>query len=110
MNQALRNGQPQAMVEPDVGFHRQLVGEAGSRQLLGAWERLAGLIAAMLGITDATYRDTPNPVHGHQRIIEMLDRRDGAAAEAEIRAHLENGERIMRQAMRAARAVGVAAS
>jgi DNA-binding GntR family transcriptional regulator len=109
MDRALRAGQPQAMVEPDVSFHRLLVAEAGSGQLLTAWERLAGLIGAMLEVTDLTYRGTPSPVHGHERIIETLARRDGAAAEEEIRAHLENGEHVMREAMRALRAGGAAA-
>jgi DNA-binding GntR family transcriptional regulator len=101
MDEAVRHGQPQAMVDPDVGFHRQLVAVAGSRQLLAAWERLAGLIAAILGVTDLTYRDLPNAVHGHQLIVGALRERDGAAAEAHIQAHLGNGERVMREAMKA---------
>ena len=100
MDEALRRGDPRRMVEPDVQFHREIVLAAGSRQLLAAWERLSGLFGAILGVTDMTYRNVPNAVHGHQQIIGMLARGDAAAAEREIHAHLANGERIMCEAIR----------
>jgi GntR family transcriptional regulator of gluconate operon len=108
MDEALARRDPQAMVEPDVEFHRRIVLSAGSRQLLAAWDRLAGLIGTMLGITDTTYYNAPTPSHGHRRIIESLHARDADAAEREIQAHLQNGERVMREAIRAVRVVPVA--
>jgi DNA-binding GntR family transcriptional regulator len=106
MDAAIRRGEPQAMVEPDVEFHRGLVDLAGSRQLSAAWGRLAGLIAAILGVTDTTFRDMPGAVRGHAAIVEALARRDGEGAALEIHRHLENGERVMREAMRAVRSDG----
>jgi GntR family transcriptional regulator of gluconate operon len=107
MDEAIRRGEPQAMVDPDVEFHRKIVDLAGSRQLSAAWGRLAGLIAAILGITDTTFRDMPGAVRGHAAIVDALARRDGEGAAEEIHRHLENGERVMREAMRAARTDGV---
>lgn len=106
MDAAIRRGEPQAMVDPDVEFHRSLVDLAGSRQLSAAWGRLAGLIAAILGVTDTTFRDMPGAVRGHAAIVDALARRDGEGAAEEIHRHLENGERVMREAMRAVRADG----
>ncbi|HEY3107867.1 MAG TPA: GntR family transcriptional regulator [Chloroflexota bacterium] len=110
MDEALRRRDPAAMVEPDVQFHRELVAAAGSRQLLAGWERLAGLIGTILSVTDSVhYGTTPTAVHGHQLIIEALARPDAELAEREVVSHLAGGERIMREAMRAVRAVNGAA-
>jgi GntR family transcriptional regulator of gluconate operon len=110
MDDALGRRQPAAMVEPDVQFHREVVAAAGSRQLLAGWERLAGLIETILDVTDSVhYGTTPTALHGHQLIIDALARRDAEGAEREVCAHLEGGERVMREAMRAMRAGGAAA-
>jgi DNA-binding GntR family transcriptional regulator len=107
MDEALGRREPSAMVEPDVEFHRQLVVAAGSRQLLAAWERLAGLIATILGVTDSVrYGSTPDALHGHQLIIDALARRDPARAERVLALHLENGEKVMLEAIRTVRANG----
>lgn len=108
MDDALRRRDPPSMVDPDVQFHREVVAAAGSRQLLGAWERLAGLIGTILDVTDSLhYSATPTALHGHQLILEALARRDADRAEYELRQHLENGEHVMREAMRAVRAARV---
>ncbi|HEY3078686.1 MAG TPA: GntR family transcriptional regulator [Chloroflexota bacterium] len=108
MDDALRRREPSAMVEPDVEFHRELVVAAGSRQLLAAWERLAGLIATILGVTDSVrYGTTPDAVHGHQLIIDGLARRDADRAEHDVALHLENGEKVMLDAIRQRRGDGV---
>jgi len=105
MDEALRRRTPAAMVDPDVQFHREMVAAAGSRQLLAAWERLAGLISTILGVTDAVrYGSSPNALHGHQLIIDALAHGDADRAEQEVRRHLENGEQVMREAMSAGRA------
>jgi DNA-binding GntR family transcriptional regulator len=108
MDQAIRGGQSHLMAEPDGKFHREIVVSAQSRQLLAAWERLAGLVATILGITDTTHRDMPGAVEGHQLLVSALANHDAATAEMELHAHLENGERVMREAMRAARAMSAA--
>jgi DNA-binding GntR family transcriptional regulator len=111
MDEALRRREPAAMVEPDVEFHRELVTAAGSRQLLAAWERLAGLTTTILGVTDSVrYGSTPDAVHGHQLIIDALARRDAEGAEREVGLHLENGEKVMLDAIRERRATGLRAS
>jgi DNA-binding GntR family transcriptional regulator len=104
MDDALRRRDPSAMVEPDVQFHREMVLAAGSRQLAAAWERLAGLIGIILEVTDARrYGSSPEAVHGHQSIIDALAAGDANSVEREVCAHLENGERVMREAMRSVR-------
>jgi len=110
MDDALRRRDPGAMGEPDVQFHRELVAAAGSRQLSAAWEPLAGLVGTILDMTDrASYGSSPDALHGHQLIIDALAAGDADRAEREVCAHLENGERVMREAMRSTRAKGASA-
>lgn len=105
MDDALRRKDPAAMAEPDVQFHRTLVTAAGSRQLVSTWERLAGLIGTILGVTDSVkYGASPTALHGHQLIIDALARRDAEGVEREIQLHLAGGEQVMRETMRVMRA------
>lgn len=99
MERAIDEGRPQDMAEADVDFHREIVVVAQSRQLLAAWERIAGIVATILGITDAVHRDPPGAVEGHRRLVRALRAGDRAAAEAELGAHLGNGEEVLRRAM-----------
>ena len=104
MAEAVAREQTQHMVEPDVEFHRAIVGHASSRQLDAAWERIAGLVATILGITDTTYRDPADAIAGHRELVAALADSDPDAAEGSLRRHLQNGEQVMREAMAAARA------
>ena len=103
MADAVRNNQLDGFAEPDVNFHRVIITMANNRRLLAAWEPIGGLIASILSITDTTYRDMPRAVVSHQAMIDMIRSGDADAAALEIRAHLENGEAVMREAMRTVR-------
>lgn len=104
MDAAVRRGEPQLTVEPDVAFHRELVRLADNRFLLVAWEPCAGLVTALLGITNTTYRDMPAAVAGHQALIGALARREADAAERLLDEHLWRGEQTMRATLRRASA------
>ena len=108
MDDALARQDLAGMVEPDLEFHRQIVLCSQSRQLLAAWDRLAGLVATILGITDTTYYNLPSRSHGHRLIVDSLLAGDSDGTEREIRAHLRNGERIMRDAIYGSQIVPVA--
>ncbi|MGH2461496.1 MAG: GntR family transcriptional regulator [Chloroflexota bacterium] len=99
MAEAVERGEVQLVAVPDVNFHRQIVILSGNQRLLAAWEPIGGLVAAMLSITDTTYRDMPRAAASHGRLIEQIQARDADAAEREIVEHLEHGESVMRQAM-----------
>lgn len=99
MAEAVRRNQLDRVAVPDVNFHREIVAMAGSRRLLNAWEPIGGIVATILSITDTTYRDMPRSVTSHQAMVNALIRGDTDAAEAELRAHLSNGESVMRSAM-----------
>lgn len=99
MAEAVRLGRTDRVAEPDVAFHREIVRLSGSRRLLNAWEPIGGIIATILSITDTTYRDMPRSVQSHQAVIEALARGDAAAAIAELRSHLTNGEKILHEAL-----------
>jgi DNA-binding GntR family transcriptional regulator len=99
MDRAIRAGRPADMAAADVEFHREIVLAARSRQLLAAWDRIAGIIATILGITDAVHRDLPGAVEGHHRLVRALRDGDGEAAEMDLRGHLSTGEGVLRRAM-----------
>jgi DNA-binding GntR family transcriptional regulator len=103
MAEAVGRGQTQNMVAPDVEFHRAIVAQSRSRQIEAAWERIAGLVTTILGITDTTYREPDRAIDGHRDLVAGLAARDPDAAEESLRRHLENGEQVMREAMMAAR-------
>ena len=68
-----RSGSTQNMVEPDVEFHRAIVGQSGSHQLQAAWDRIAGPVATILGITDTSYRDPQNAIAGQARLLSEIE-------------------------------------
>jgi DNA-binding GntR family transcriptional regulator len=103
MEDAVGRHQPQLVAAADVAFHRQTVLLAGSRQFLAAWDRVAGLIGAILSVTDMNSRDWPAAVEGHRDLVSALRERDPDAAELRLHHHLEAGELVMQGAMCRAR-------
>ena len=100
MAEAVELHQLDRVPEPDVSFHRQIVVFGDNKRLLAAWEPISGIVGTILSITDTTYRDMPLSIAGHQRIVAALAVRDANTAEHELRLHLQNGEAVMREAMR----------
>jgi GntR family transcriptional regulator of gluconate operon len=108
MDEAVGRGQRHLMVEPDVEFHRAVVAASGSRQLVTAWDRIAGMVSTMLGITNTSYRYPADAVGGHRELVDALARHDAESAEQSLKLHLANGEQVMREAMAAARSTPAA--
>ena len=104
MAEAVRQQRLDRVAEPDVRFHREIVVLAGSRRLLSAWEPIGGIVATILSITDTTYRDLPRSVASHQAIVAALARHDPEGVAAELRAHIQNGEQVLLEALPAAHA------
>jgi len=105
MDLAAANGQPQLMAASDMSFHRLLVVRSENRALVNAWEPVAPLIETILGISDASCSsaDLPEAIEGHRRIIRALAIHDVSAAEEILQVHLQGGERLVFEAIRAAR-------
>ena len=82
-----------------------LVVLSGNRALANAWEPVAPLIETILGISDASCSsaELPEAVEGHRRIIRALAHHDVPEAEEILRVHLEGGEQLVFDAIRAAR-------
>jgi DNA-binding GntR family transcriptional regulator len=105
MDIAVANSDAQLLAGADMSFHRQLVMLSGNRALVNAWEPVAPLIEAILGISDSwcSSADLPDAVEGHRRIIRALANHDAAGAEDVVRVHLQGGERLVHEAMRSVR-------
>jgi DNA-binding GntR family transcriptional regulator len=105
MDVAVAIADSQMLAGSDMSFHRKIVALSGNRALVNAWEPVAPLVEAILGISDATCSsaDLPEAVEGHRRIIRALERRDVAEAERLINVHLQGGERLVHEAIRSVR-------
>ena len=66
---------------------------------------VAPLIETILGISDASCSsaDLPEAIEGHRRIIRALARHDVSEAEEILQVHLQGGEQLVFDAIRAAR-------
>lgn len=101
MDAALQRKQLHLVADPDVEFHRQTVAAAGNKYLLSLWQPMAGLIGTILSITDTSYRDMPRAVASHRSIVDALAARAADRAVHLLQEHLDNGEAVMREALRA---------
>ena len=103
MDAAVVSGQLQFMAASDMAFHRLIIVVSGNRAVLNAWEPLAPLIEAILGIADANCPDLPVAVDGHRSITRALEQHDADAAEALLHEHLAGGENLVHNAIRSVR-------
>jgi DNA-binding GntR family transcriptional regulator len=105
MTIAVANGDPQMLASSDMSFHRRLVTLSGNRALVNAWEPVAPLIEAILGISDSycSSAELPEAVDGHRRIIRALAKHDPIAIADVVRTHLQGGERLVHAAIRSVR-------
>jgi DNA-binding FadR family transcriptional regulator len=99
MAEAIRFDDAERIAGPDVLFHREIVTISGNKRLLAAWDPIGGLVSTFLSITNTTWRDLPESLASHYRLIEMIQAGDGAAAAEALRKHLGNGEQVMRSAL-----------
>lgn len=103
MDAAVAAGQLQFMAASDMAFHRLILVVSGNRAVLNAWEPLAPLIEAILGIADANCPDLPVAVDGHRAITRVLAQHDADAAETLLHEHLASGEKLVLDAIRSVR-------
>ncbi len=99
MEAGVAAGQVQQVATMDMAFHRLLISLSGNRALVNAWEPVAPLIEAALGIADATVQDLPTAVHGHYGIVQALEQHDADAAITALSTHLPGGEELVHQAI-----------
>jgi DNA-binding GntR family transcriptional regulator len=105
MTIAVANGDSQMLASSDMSFHRRMVTLSGNRALVNAWEPVAPLIEAILGISDSycSSAELPEAVESHRRIIAALEAHDPASARDLVRTHLHGGERLVHEAIRSVR-------
>jgi len=103
MEAGVAAGQVQLVAAMDMNFHRLLITLSGNRALANAWEPVAPLIEAALGIADANVPDLPGAVHGHYSIAQALEQHDADAAITALAAHLPGGERLVHEAIKRVR-------
>ncbi len=99
MAEAVQFNDSERIAGPDMFFHREIVRISGSKRLLAAWDPIGGLVATFLSITNTTYRDLPSSLASHYRIIDLIEAGESEAAAVELKAHLGNGEQIMRSVL-----------
>jgi DNA-binding GntR family transcriptional regulator len=80
----------------DIVFHRHLFVMANQRRLRTAWEHLAGILEALLTITDSS---RPHDVR-HHYIVQALREQDPHMARDAMRVHLERAQAIMVDVLR----------
>jgi DNA-binding GntR family transcriptional regulator len=76
----------------DIAFHRHVLVLAKQERLLAAWERIAGIIAGLLAVTDTSRPDLVR----HANLIAALEEHDGETAAAMLHLHIRNAQKIMR--------------
>ena len=91
LEERVRGAQLDALSAVDILFHRHLLVMANQQRLRAAWERLAGILEALLTITDSS---RPHDVR-HRAIVQALEARDAGAAQEALRVHISRAEEIM---------------
>jgi GntR family transcriptional regulator of gluconate operon len=96
LHDRVRGEQLDALSPVDIVFHRHLFVMANQRRLRAAWERLAGILEALLTITDSS---RPHDVR-HRYIVQALEEGDPEKAKAAIRTHISRAQAIMLDVLR----------
>lgn len=96
LSERAHDAQLDALSPVDVLFHRHIFVVANQQRLRAAWERLAGILAALLTITDSS---RPRDVR-HHYIVQALEAGDPVKARDAIRIHLARAEKIMIDVLR----------
>jgi DNA-binding GntR family transcriptional regulator len=81
-------GDPHALIEVDRAFHRALARAAHNRFLESTLSRLYNLNLRLWYLALDRIGPMQGAVAEHQRVLDAVRRRDGAAAEAAIRQHI----------------------
>lgn len=88
MRDAAANGQKQTQIEADIEFHQFIVEASGNRLLKQFWQSMRLATTTFLTVTFAHVPLT-ELAERHVALLEALRSRNPAAAEEEMRRHLE---------------------
>jgi DNA-binding GntR family transcriptional regulator len=98
MRRTAARGDNRAAVEADFAFHLIIVEASGNWLLRQIWERMALATTTFLTISKS-HQPLSVIAERHVRVIEALRARDPAAAEAVMRAHIDEPGEWLRVAM-----------
>jgi DNA-binding GntR family transcriptional regulator len=98
MRRTASRGDNRAAVEADFAFHLIIVEASGNRLLKQIWERMALATTTFLTISKS-HRSLSVIAERHVLVLEALRARDPNAAEAAMRAHIDEPGEWLRAAM-----------
>lgn len=81
----------------DVRFHETICRASGHQRLFGAWKGMSNQIRLLSQqVIDTLYRDLADIPDRHERLLAAIKSGDTAAAEQEVRTHIESvAKRVM---------------
>jgi DNA-binding GntR family transcriptional regulator len=92
----VHSGDPVAVADADVAFHRAVFARCGHEMLLSQLETLQSLSRRIVLTNQISSSDAPTLVAQHAPIAEAVELRDPELLEAAVRAHvIEAGELLM---------------
>lgn len=103
MRQALDQGHPSGVLEPDIVFHLALVEAADHTRLLSTWRGLVGPLRILLGLTaHRGSEEHRRSLLGHEQIYEAVKARDVEATVERLTSHLEQAREMVLSYLREA--------
>ncbi len=96
LKEVVKTGDPLAVADADVAFHRAVFARCGHEMLLSQLETLQALSRRIVLTNQISSADAPTLVAQHAPIAEAVELRDPELLEAAVRAHvIEAGELLM---------------
>ncbi len=96
LKRAVLTGDPLAVADADVAFHRAVFARCGHEMLLSQLDALQALSRRIVLTNQISSADAPTLVAQHAPIAEAVELRDAELLEAAVRAHvIEAGELLM---------------
>lgn len=93
---AINTGDPLAVADADVAFHRSVFARCGHEMLLSQLDTLGVLSRRIVLTNQVLSADAPTLIAQHAPIVEAVELRDPELLEAAVRAHvIEAGELLM---------------
>lgn len=94
--EAIQTGDPLAVADADVAFHRSVFARCGHDMLLSQLDTLGVLSRRIVLTNQVLSADAPTLIAQHAPIVEAVELRDPELLEAVVRAHvIEAGELLM---------------
>ncbi len=96
LREAVTTGDPSAVADADVAFHRAVFRRCGHEMLLSQLETLSILSRRIVLTNQISSADAPTLIAQHQPIADAVELRDPELLEAAVRTHvIEAGELLM---------------